>query len=580
MTVDSGTTGNALEPRGIPLPIYTEPTVPLRESVHADMVQSPVARSEDGSHRIENLLVFFITVLGYAAVGIWLVTDVHVVSFESLDRLNRALMALHNDPAKLTAIGFDYPPLSVLVLTPFAVSSELARSLAALPIASALFAGVAAIALNSLLRRCRIPGPYRIAILLALAVNPLVIVYASTGSRQIVWVSLMLAGVTSVVKWFVTAQIRYILISGLTFSIAGLAGYGSLVWAILAAFLIGVVLQRQGARQAEVEGTVVGFASPVVYVIVVWTVFNAVILGNPFSWLTRSLSSVDETAGTTGADRLVEVLQDLGSVVLATSPLTIAVVPLLIFAAFRRRDELAGWLAVCIMAAIAAPGVSVFLRSDDSHVLMRDGLPVLVLTVAGACWLVRSVANGQAVGSVIVVLALLGSGAYTFHEMKDYPHQNLESSFYLAVTTGDSQEGEITAAGQQVGILSEQAMAGYIRRNVTTDGSILTDNSQTYAVMLLTGRPQLFFDRVDRGDGEWFKAANDPGKGVRYLLLSRSTADDRLSQIYPDAATGTDTALQPVYTTDRYVLVSVPDDYVPAGTASTDASSTEEGDTP
>lgn len=561
MTLDAESEGRIIETRGIPLPIYTEAPVVVRQSVHPDMVQSPQARSE-GSHRLENWLVFSVTVLAYAAAGIWLVTQAHVVSFESLDRLNRALMALHNDPAKLTAIGFDYPPLSVLVLTPLAVFSDVARSLVALPISSALFAGVAAISLNSLLRRCRIPGPFRLGVLAALALNPLVILYASTGSSQIIWVSLMLAGVSSVVKWFVTAQIRYILVAGLTFSIAGVAGYGSLVWAVLAALLIGVVLQRHGARQAEVEGTVIGFASPVVYVIVLWTVFNAVILGNPLSWLTRSVSSDDKVSGSL-SDRLLDVLQDLGDVLLATSPLTIIVVPLLVIAMVRRRDEMAGWLAVCILAALALPAVAVLIRSDDSHILMRDGFPVLVLTVAGACWLVRSLDGGQAAGALLVIVGLLGSAVFSFYKMSDYPHQNLESSFVEAVTSGKSQEGEITAAGQQVGILSEQAMAGYIRRNVTARGSILTDNSQTFGVMLLTGKPELFFDRVDRGDGAWFKAAHAPGPKVRYLLLTRSVEDDRLSQIYPNAATASDPALQPVFTTERYVLVSVPDKFVP-----------------
>ena len=45
----------------------------------------------------------------------------HVVGFETLDRLNRALMVWHNDPSKLSAIGFDYPPLATLLITPLAV---------------------------------------------------------------------------------------------------------------------------------------------------------------------------------------------------------------------------------------------------------------------------------------------------------------------------------------------------------------------------------------------------------------------------------------------------------------------------
>ena len=517
-------------------------------------------------------------------LGTWVVRDLHVVGFESLDRMNRALMALHNNPAKLTAIGFDYPPLSVLVLTPLAVFSDLARSLIALPISSGLFAGIAAISLNSVLRRCFIPGPWRFAILAVLVFNPLVALYASTGSSQIVWVSLMLAGVLSVVKWFVTAQLRYVFVGGITFAIAGVAGYGSLVWALLAAVLIGVVLQRNGARQAEVEGTVIGFGSPVVYVIALWMVFNTVILGNPIAWLKRSIAGDDSGVATAASDRLGGVLQGLGEVVLYTSPLTIVVVPLLVYAAFRRRDELAGWLALCIVAAIVLPGVGVFLRNDGTHVLMRDGLPVLVLSVAGACWLLRSLEGGRAVGAVLVILGLIGSGVYTGYQMTRYEYQNLESAFMNGVRTGDDQEGQITVAGQEAGIVSEQAMASYIRRNITAEGSILTDNSQTYAVMLLTGKPQLFFDRVDRGDGAWRKAARNPGPKVRYLLLSRSTDTDQLSQIYPATATGAVGATQAVYSTDRYVLVTVPEQAessaASAVTSSDTGDSTAQGEDP
>ena len=36
------------------------------------------------------------------------------------------------------------------------------------------------------------------------------------------------------------------------------------------------------------------------------------------------------------------------------------------------------------------------------------------------------------------------------------------------------------------------------RTTSTRDNSILTDNAQTYAVMLLTGHPEHFVDRVDQ----------------------------------------------------------------------------------
>ena len=58
---------------------------------------------------------------GYIWFGYWLVVKMHVVGFETLDRLNRALMIWHNNPAKLSALGFDYPPLATLLISPLAI---------------------------------------------------------------------------------------------------------------------------------------------------------------------------------------------------------------------------------------------------------------------------------------------------------------------------------------------------------------------------------------------------------------------------------------------------------------------------
>ena len=96
--------------------------------------------------------------------------------------------------------------------------------------------------------------------------------------------------------------------------------------------------------------------------------------------------------------------------------------------------------------------------------------------------------------------------------MKTYRYQNLESNFAAAVSTRESQEGATTLERlRPSAIVDEQAMADYITANITDRNSILTDNSQTYAVMLLTGQPDLFVDRVDKSDGPWKDIAARPG---------------------------------------------------------------------
>lgn len=526
----------------------------------AGVVQSVGRRPADIEHRRwESLLVFAVFTGGYFWFGYWLVVDMHVVGFETLDRLNRALMVWHNDPPKLSAIGFDYPPLATLLVAPLAISRGLARSLALVPLASAVFAGLTMVAFNTMLRRAMVVAPLRIAVLLGLGANPLVVLYAASGARHFIWISLVVTALGALFAWYVTADIRFVMIAGLSFSIAALAGYSSLFWFALGALMVGAILARLGSDGTEVEGTVVGFAAPTVYVIALWTAFNLLLLGNPFAWISKSSDAA--TSGGLDSISVVELLRSTGELLVLGAPLAIVVLPALIFTGFARSDSFALWLGVLLSAAILMPAGAVALRLTDSPMLMRNALPVLLVAVIGAIWLARSSDTANTMVSALLVVGLLISIPWTFQAMKTYRYQNLESSFAAAVSTGQSQEGAQTLNGETVGFISEQAMADYILNNVSRTNSILTDNAQTYAVMLLTGRPDLFFDRVDKSDGPWKKAATSPAAYVDYMLLSTDTSSDLLSKLYPDAAAGTDGLLPAVYRTDRYVLVQVPPGY-------------------
>lgn len=517
----------------------------------------------------ESALVFLFFLIGYSWFGYWLVVEKHVVGFETLDRLNRALMVWHNDPAKLSAIGFDYPPLATLLIAPLAIFRGFVTSMAAVPVASAIFAAAIMVALNTMMRRAIVLAPLRYAVLLALGANPLVLLYAATGTRHLVWIAFVVAAVGALFAWYITADVRFVMVAGLTYSVAALAGYSSLTYFVLSAIMIGAILARLGADGTEVEGTVVGFAAPTVYVIALWTVFNLILLLSPFAWITRSSDAA--ASGGLEVFSAVDLLKATGELVLYGAPLAIIVLPALIFAGLARGNPFALWLGVLLGASILSPALAVALRLTDSPMLMRNAVPILLLSVVGAIWLARSAEEGSTLVAALMVVALLISIPWTLDQMKTYRYQNLEAPFAAALTTGESQEGAQTLSGEKVGIVSEQAMAEYIRNNVSRDNSILTDNAQTYAVMMLTGHPELFFDRVDKSDGPWKVAARNPAKYVDYMLLSTADNGDLLTKLYPDAAAGNDAQLQVVYRTPRYVLVSVPPGYAPTQTQSQQA---------
>jgi len=528
----------------------------------AGIVQAVHQRPRDISRRRwESLAVFVGFTAGYAWFGYWLVVNMHVVGFESLDRLNRALMVWHNDPAKLSALGFDYPPLATLLISPLAIFPSIASSLAVVPVTSAVFAGLTMTALNTLGRRALIPAPLRYGILIALAVNPLVALYASSGARQFVWISFLVVALGSLVAWYVTADVRFVMLSGIAYSIAALTGYSSLLWFVLSAIMIGAILAKLGAGGPEVEGTTIGFAAPAVYAIALWTVFNLILLADPFEWVTASRDAGGPSVGTfTG----VQALETTWWLVLYAAPVAIVALPALLFFGIARNNPLAFWLGIMLAAAIIAPAASTLLGLTDSPMQMRNALPILLIAVIGAMWLARSAESSSLIVSGVLIVLLVASVPWTFHWMKSYRYQNLEAPFAAAVSTRESQEGSRTLSGAEVGIVNEQAMADYITSNITERNSILTDNSQTFAVMLLTGRPDIFFDRVDQSDGPWKAAANNPAPVVDYLLMSTDTSSDLLSQIYPEAASGSDPRLPVVYRTDRYVLIGVPAAFNPA----------------
>ena len=159
-------------------------------------------------------------------------------------------------------------------------------SLAVVPLASAIFAAITMVAFNTMMRRALVAGPLRWAVLLALGANPLVLLYATTGTRHFVWIAFVVTALGALFAWYITADVRFVMLAGISSRDRALSGYSSLTFFLLSAIMVGAILARLGADGNEVEGTVVGFAAPTVYVIALWTVFNLILLLRPFAWIT------------------------------------------------------------------------------------------------------------------------------------------------------------------------------------------------------------------------------------------------------------------------------------------------------
>jgi hypothetical protein len=106
-----------------------------------------------------------------------------------------------------------------------------------------------------------------------------------------------------------------------------------------------------------------------------------------------------------------------------------------------------------------------------------------------------------------------------------------------------------------VGDRPERGAARWIRDHVRELDSVLADDEQAFAVMLLTGRPDLFLDRIDQGDLYWQEALADPA-AVRYFLVPRWRTD-LIRVRYPTVLAGGVTWLRPVFRNARWEIFRV-----------------------
>lgn len=509
--------------------------------------------------RWEALAVLALAAVGFSILGYRMIVVHHVVVFDALDRLARAYFVWHNDPPKLASIGFLFPPFTTLVFLPVAAIKPVASSLVGLPVTTAIFAGGALVAIDRVLARCEMPVRFRLALVVGVAVNPLFAFYASNGMAEAVYLYLLVAGLYGFVSWHTTGEARFLIGSGVAFALALMTRYEFIIWAALVAVLVGAALSAQRRAPDEVEGSVIAFLAPVIYGLTLWVLFNAVIVGDPIGWLTNSSSGLAVNgAGPTGggagvpavAARLLEVLSQTAPVALLAGPALVATFVL-------QRNRMALWLAAFVALSILLVGADALIQDKEGVVTLQNGLTMLVVGLVGAAWLYRSLEPFRIViwGATLALLVI--GIVLSWQAMKSYPFQNEAQAFVRAIETGKDQEGTNSRGGFQVGIAPERAMAAYVNRTVKRKNSVLTDNAQTFGVMLLSGRPQLFFDRIDKGDQRWRSVLRSPFGRVRYLLVASTARGDLIRRVYSRALNGSDPALTVVFRTERYVLLRV-----------------------
>ncbi len=408
----------------------------------------------------------------------------------------------------------------------------------------------------------------RLLIVLLVGLNPMFAYYSMNGTGDAAYLFFAGFGLFCLVGWGRNGSARYLIGAGLAFALASLTDYEFIAWSLLIALIIAWSLNSRERDPDEIEGSTIAFLAPIAYALGIWIFFNAIVLGNPFEWVSLASETTPVNAVTSSAPGF-DLLDAIGNVlrIELIFPATLLAAPLLLFGFGGNRDVVSIGFALLILLNMGYQLVGAAIEGSVDVIELRDALPGMMAGIAGMAYLyLRSPDSRGLVWVMTVALSVVGL-ATAWWQMESYPHQNLEQAFTRAVSTGEDQEGTASRGGYQVGVAPEREIAHFIRDQQIPDNEILTDNSRTYGVIAINGHPEQFFDRVDRGDEEWQSVLEDPEGKVEFMLVANDEADLILDR-YPGALDGDVPFLEPVAQNDRYALVRV----VEPTTSTTDSS--------
>jgi hypothetical protein len=322
---------------------------------------------------------------------------------------------------------------------------------------------------------------------------------------------------------------------------------------------------RQHVSRSELEGSLVAYLVPVAYGIGLWLFVNWTIVGSPFYWLSYQApgqtSEPGAPAGPADTMGLAEAVSSLLQLNWSLFPPTLLVVCGLGLVFILRRDLMALTIAAFIGLNSFFTALLIASSGNAGFLQLRYNMRAMPLAIVGIAWLYLGV-QGRRERLVLwaaSAAALALSLPVTWDTMKTYPYQFQEEAFVRALETGEDQEGTKSVGGYAIGIEPERQMAEHILATVTKPNSILTDDAQSFAVMLLSGRPDLFVDRIDQGDAEWLDVREDPWGHVDYALVSAIALNDLVLVRYPGALRGEAPGFRTVYSTPRWLLLEVAD---------------------
>ena len=377
--------------------------VAARRRTRRRMLAGRVLRRPSGG-----VVTFVVAALGYALVGAYLTHQGSIVG-DAESRVADAWYVFFSRDPHVAAVGFVWNPLPSFASAPFfllkGVFPVLTERAYAGSLMSAMFMAGAVVQVRGAVREAPAPPLLAWVLVLAFALNPMVIYYGANGMSEAPYVFFLAMCVRYLGRWILTARLTPLVWSGIALGACYLARYEAAVAAIGATMVVAFVswLRARGTgrhRMAVSLCDVAVFVIPFVVAFVGWALTSLVITGSAFDYITSQYGNTSQVR-TVGVDNLpghgtgLPLPVFVGLQLLSFAPLLPVLVIAGLFHARRTRD-------LRILGSILAlGGISAFIFltfvSGTTFGWLRLHLPVAVFSTLCIAYLFSPATRSEGV---------------------------------------------------------------------------------------------------------------------------------------------------------------------------------------
>lgn len=487
-------------------------------------------RSDDG-------LLGLTTGALYLGLAFWLASQ-DLIFPDTLSRVANGYYVIFGRDPHLAAIGFVWNPLPSLSVIPLLLLSPLFPELAAKGLAgsivSAICGAISMVLARRILHQLGVGRWLALALTAIFAVQPLMLLCSASGASEAMFMATSLYATLSLLRWLTEDEPWHLVHTGIALGLGYLVRYETAAAALSVTVLVLVfsfirARAKKGPRAPLAVLDSVLVAAPFATAFFGWALTSRIVIG---SWFATYVSEHGNTAQVAiGRESIDVVTQAWGGALsfasvqlLAIAPLAPVLVIVTAILAWINRDPRV-LAPAAVLGSILVFDEVVFL-TGSSFGWLRFHIMAIPWGILMAGYLIARLTKNEplSTGRKVAVAALMVAvAAQTIPAWWASSHPELARE--------EARVMAFAAAGQY---RIQAEIAEYIDSLKLPDGSIITDVTHSFPIVLASQNPRQFVITPDR---DFATILEDPVRhGVRYALVTQpeSSSADAVAARFPE----------------------------------------------